>query len=441
MLRAMCLLVLMVVMTGCGKEPEAVVVKAKGGPAAAAGGLAHDGYVWQRKWSEGVSKSVAAAPGNGIGEVVILALEIRADGRGVRGVEVTKVEPDWGVLKALPGGVGLGVRIHPYAGPFEGGGEVMERVIGEVKGMLARAEREGVKVREVQIDFDAAQGKLEGYRVWVEAMKGALAGVRVEVTVLPAWMEEAAFLPLVKACDAYVLQVHGLAFDGAGEGVICDLEKARKWIAQARGLGVPFRVALPTYGYMVAYDAAGKRVGIEAEAGYRGKVEGVARRTELTSDPTAMAGLVKELSTQKDAVLRGVIWYRLPVEGDYRNWRWETLKEVMGGRAPVPILKVGLVAAEGGDGVLFDVVLGNEGNADAGLSGVKVVFDGAERIATADGVAGFGVGTVQGTGRLVFHRLVSGEAKVRPGERKVIGWVRFKPEASKEAVPYVEWKR
>jgi hypothetical protein len=42
--------------------------------------------------------------------------------------------------------------------------------------------------RELQIDFDCAESKLDGYQVWVEAIKYKISPVPVTITALPSWL-------------------------------------------------------------------------------------------------------------------------------------------------------------------------------------------------------------------------------------------------------------
>ena len=64
-----------------------------------------------------------------------------------------------------------------------------------------------------------------------------------------------------------MLQVHSLErpknFDAPF--TLCDANAARRAVTWAAKIGVPFRVTLPTYGYLVAFAPGGQFVGLSAE--------------------------------------------------------------------------------------------------------------------------------------------------------------------------------
>lgn len=48
-------------------------------------------------------------------------------------------------------------------------------------------------------------------------------------------------------------------------------------------------------------------------------------RQELMADPQVLQSFVKKLHTFTDPKLKGMIWFRLPLEGDKRVWPLSTL--------------------------------------------------------------------------------------------------------------------
>src|SRR5439155_25472501 len=140
----------------------------------------------------------------------------------------------------------------------------------------------------------------------------------------------------------------------------CDPHLARRSVERAGRLGIPFRVALPTYGYAFAFDPTGNFIGLSAEGPSRNWPEGSLLR-EAPAQPDAMARLVNEWTVDRPDALRGIIWYRLPVTGDRRNWSWPTLAAVMAGRVPVAKLSADLRKPQPG---LAEIDLINEGDGD-----------------------------------------------------------------------------
>jgi len=56
-----------------------------------------------------------------------------------------------------------------------------------------------------------------------------------------------------------------------------------------------------------------------------------ASRAFTLADPTASALLIREWNANPPPGLRAVIWYRIPVAGDRRNWPWTTFRHVARG--------------------------------------------------------------------------------------------------------------
>jgi hypothetical protein len=280
-------------------------------------------------------------------------------------------------------------------------------------------------VAELQIDFDCAESKLDGYRIWVEAIKRRVAPVPVTITALPAWLKRSAFKRLVAAADGYVLQVHSLARprDAAAQFSLCDPLEARRAVERAGRLGKPFRVALPTYGYAVAFDAQGRFTGLSAEGPAKQWPQGTQTR-EVRADPEALAQLVAGWKSDRPQALTGVIWYRLPVPGDTLNWSWPTLASVMNGQVPRSEVRA---EARRPQRELVEVDLVNTGQADLDLP-VRVELSWREaRLVAADGLHGFDVSD-RGANTVQFDP-AHGPARLEAGQRRTIGWVRLNQEA------------
>lgn len=386
--------------------------------------LPHSAYVWQRQWNPALIAAVdQAAPG--LSAVCVLAAEV---GWEQKRPVVVRVSVDYAALRRLPYPVGLALRIGPFAGPFAAEGEPAAVILGLAESLLNDATARQVKVSELQIDFDAAESKLPGYRVWVEAIRRRIAPVPVVITTLPSWLDSPGFAPLVQAADAFVLQVHSFErpADLRTPFDLCVPAQARRAVERAGLLGRPFRVALPTYGYLVAFDAAGKFVGLSAEGPVKSWPAQVQLR-EVRTDPAAMAELVRHWSAARPATLTGVIWYRLPSSHDTLNWRWPTLAAVMQGRTPQARLVAELRHPEPG---LVEVALTNTGEADhAGAAGLALRWPAGTLLAS-DALGGFA--RVDATARSLQFRGQGQNLRLAPGERRPIGWLRFKDHAEVE---------
>ena len=386
--------------------------------------LPQSAYVWQRQWNPALVASLNQAATN-LSGVCVLAAEI---GWERKQPVVVRVPVDYAALKRLPCPVGLALRIGAFAGPFAEDDEAAKVILGLAAALLREAKAREVSVRELQIDFDAAESKLAGYRVWVEALRRRIAPVPVVITTLPSWLNSPAFAPLVQAADAFVLQVHSFErpADLRAPFTLCEPAAARHAVERAGLLGRPFQVALPTYGYLVAFDAAGKFVGLSAEGPVKTWPANV-RLREVRTDPAAMAELVRHWSGTRPATLTGVIWYRLPTERDALNWRWPTLAAVMQGRAPQAKLTAELRRPEAG---LVEVELTNTGEADHAGPVAVVLRWPAGALLASDALGGFG--KVDATARSLQLRAQGQSLRLAPGERRAVGWLRFKDHADVE---------
>ncbi len=102
--------------------------------------------------------------------------------------------------------------------------------------------------RELQIDFDCPESKLDGYRQWVAAIQDAVRPVPVVITALPCWLGRDAFGPLVRQAGGYVLQVHSLERPKGPSAAItlCDLMPPGVPWSERAPSACRFATALPT---------------------------------------------------------------------------------------------------------------------------------------------------------------------------------------------------
>ena len=224
------------------------------------GPLRHEVYVWQRAWSEPVREAVAL---RGQSFAALTALKVEISWKDKK-PQVVRVPVDYETLAAVKRPIGLALRIGPYAGPFAANDPVGVYVVDTAVAMIAEARTNQIALAELQIDFDCAESRLEGYRVWVEAIQHRVAPLPVTITALPSWLDSRAFKRLAAVATNYVLQVHSAerpkSFDSPF--TLCDQRAASRAVEQAGRIGIPFRVALPTYGYLLAFDASGKFIGL-----------------------------------------------------------------------------------------------------------------------------------------------------------------------------------
>ena len=411
MRRAWGWIVLLVVLAGCSERVS--------------GPLSQEAYVWQRAWTPDVRASLART--SDLAALVVLAAEVDLSTDPPR---VTRAAYDPGALTAAGRPVGLAVRIGRFARRdgathrFAERPDLTEHLAGLARRLVADARKHGIEVREFQLDYDCPESRLDDYPVLVRAVREAVAPVPVTLTALPSWLRHRRDLKrLLRATDGWVLQVHSLAPpprpDAAPE--VCDPEAARRAVETAAGFHEPFRVALPTYSYLVAFAPTGALLGVSAEGPPPSWPPGVLVRI-ARSDPDALAGLVRAWAADRPKELSGLIWYRLPVAGDRLNWPWPAFQAVRAGRPPRRDLRVLPRAAGPG---LLEIDLENHGEAEVSWP-VHIELTWEEgTLSAADGLGGYRV-VRTGSNELRLERSTTPwDRMLRPGERRVVAWLRF----------------
>jgi len=297
------------------------------------GPLRHEIYVWQRAWNRPVRAAVAQLATN-FARIVPLRAEITWKDKQP---QLVRVAMDYTILTSIPEPVGLALRIGPYAGPFATNDAVTSFLVESAAGIVAEARSNEVALSELQIDFDCAESKLDGYRIWVEAIQHRVAPLPVTITALPSWLDSRAFKRLAGVASNYVLQVHSLDRPHSIDEpfALCNPPAARRAVESAGRIGIPFRVALPTYGYTLAFQPDGKFISLSAEGPRPNWPTNVILR-EVSSNPEETTTLLHDWTASRPAAMSGIIWFRLPVSQDRFNWDWRTLRSVMVGTNASP---------------------------------------------------------------------------------------------------------
>ena len=393
-------------------------------------GWTQEAYVWQRQWTPQVIESVKAfAPR--LDGLQVLAADIHWTDGQPRGSLVPYDAP---TLAALRTPLTLVMRIAPYAGPFHQDDKAARFIVEQADRLLRQARTEEVTVAEFQIDFDCAESKLDGYREWLLALRDKLSqshpGVHLSFTALPVWLRhQGDFRQLAAVADSFVLQVHSLEKPTTFDAPIslCDPDRSRGWIAQAAAVGVPFRVALPTYGYEVIFDEAGRFQALVAE-GPRPQWTAGTRVRIVRSDPVEMAKLARQLAENPPRHCLGIIWFRLPVDSDRLNWSQRTLETILDGQIPASGLTAHAQWSESGDG-LATIYLENTGEtalpfpAQVSLSW----SDNPQTIPIAwdsNGIFAMSLDRDTRSARISTSALPA-SATLAPGQRLALGWLRF----------------
>jgi len=394
-----------------------------------AGALTNEVYVWQRAWTGPVREAVTTHATN-FASLVVLAAEVTWRDKKP---EVMHAAVDYPTLAKTRTPIGMALRIGPYSGPFTNNDVTITALAELAASLVAEARAHQVEPRELQIDFDCAAAKLDGYRIWVQTIQRKVFPVPVTITALPNWLNTVAFSALAHTASNYVLQVHSLSRpkDLNTPFTLCDLHAAQQAVEQANRIGVPFRVALPTYGYVLAFDRHGKFFDLSAE-GPRKNWPTDAQLREVRSDPVELSALIQAWTTNRPANMRGVIWYRLPVAVDNLNWRWPTLGAMLAARVPRESLRTSVRRVEPG---LVEISLVNQGDLDISSRLALEVHWSDARLVAGDGLRDFELAAptapaARFTTKPEFRRLPA-------GEERVVGWLRF----DKDCEAQVELKK
>lgn len=377
--------------------------------------LNREAYVWQRAHTPAVAEAVRAHASE-FTHLVVLAAEVSWPQDHASIVRVPLASPALKTSSSL----GLAIRINTYSGSFAADSPATRALVDLATSLLAEANTAGLHVSEFQIDFDAPESRLADYRLWLDALRPAVSPTRLTFTALPSWLKNRAdFTALTVAANDYVLQVHSLTRPSSPDDPIslCDPDAARDAVNAAAKFNRPFRVALPTYGYHLAFAPDGRFLALSAEGpAHAWPADTVVR--ELTADPTSLANLVSEWQTAHPQALKGIIWYRLPVAGDRLNWSWPTLKSVMSGKIPAARLTVEARSNELG---LVECILINSGNAAfTGPLSAELTWNQATRLAS-DALPPFTVSDAKPSS----VRFSTDRVNVPPETSQSAGWVRL----------------
>lgn len=389
------------------------------------GAFTREVYVWQRQFTPAVYRAIEAVRDETDG-CAVLAAEVSW---GKDGPRLFRSTVNYSALAAAGRPVGLVLRIGPYVGPFSTDDATASYLASVATSLLQESRSRGLEPAELQVDFDCASSKLGGYRLWLDALSQAAGGTKITFTALPDWLARKEFSSLAHAANGFILQVHSLEKPRGPDDSfqLCDPDRAWKWIEQAGRVGVPFRVALPTYGYQLAFDATGKFIALSAEGVPAAGLRGTQIRT-VRSDVAAVSGLARKIAASKPLGCTGVIWFRLSVAGDRLNWNITTLKVVLRGEVPVSLLAATVAWSKDG---LAEVALVNHGEQDERMP-LKVTADWSRdfQAIASDGLGAYApsVDRAEGGRLVLIAKLAADGERIAPGGSRKIGWLRFSHE-------------
>ena len=374
--------------------------------------LQRGAYVWQREWTSAVSEAVVLNSTQ-LDGIVPLAAEVEWDRSAA---QVVETNIDWSALRRF-NKCAIALRVSAIGKRQQMQHFPLAAVVTEARKLLSEARKQQVAVAELQLDFDCPGKELSSYAQLVATIRDEIRPCRVVLTTLPAWLDLDAFALLLRNCDSYVLQVHSVPLlTSAASWKICDAAMARKWVKHAAAYKKPFAVALPTYRCIAGYTPTGQLLGLTMDSVQARWPPGTKVR-EVAANPDELADLVREWQKQHPSELREVLWYRLPIATDARNWRFATFLAVVNGRRPQHRVDV---ISEGANPV--DLSISNHGEADERID-FQVIVKSVQPALAADALRGW---SAQQNGTEIIFAANRGETlHLHPGQSCNIGWLRF----------------
>jgi hypothetical protein len=356
--------------------------------------LSHDAYIWQRQWTPSLRQSLSASS-DLVRAWRVLAAQADRDG----GFHV--FAPDRAVLAASSRPAVLVVRIDGRLARFDQA-TLVARIVA-----LVRAEPSAAGI---EIDYDCPTSRLPAYTAFLGTLRADLGRVPLSITALPTWLDSPDLDALLAVPDESVVQVHAIQKPQAG---LFDPVVAQGWVRDfATHTRKPFRVALPTYGSRVSWNADGSLLAVESE---QAALAAGAVAAELYAAPATVRGVVDALSSDRPRGLAGFVWFRLPTPEDARAWSLATWRGVVTGHLDATPLRAALRPGDGD--AAADVILDNPGAIDAPAPAVVSLPATCQ---VADGIDGYAVR--RGRDGL---ELVSRQARPLPAHaQRPIGWAR-----------------
>ena len=276
--------------------------------------LSQEVYIWQRQWRPANQTALVQSQGVFQG-LRILALQAHPKPNGADIWFEVAVNHAW--LQADPRPKVAVIRLDGQLSHLND-----EAVIHKISQVLNSWQAKGTHITGVEIDHDSASSKLPAYRDFLKKLKAQLpAELKLSITALPAWLNSTDFPALLTYIDELVLQIHSVSDPRLG---LFDATQGWQWVQQLSNIStVPYLIALPAYGSAVISTASGYKV--ESETPLRGQLNDSHAVEELMADPQVLQAFVHKLQSRTDAKLKGIIWFRLPLEGDKRVWPLDTL--------------------------------------------------------------------------------------------------------------------
>ena len=304
---------------------RAVVAMAFGNPLSAAVPSANGFYVWQRHWSDKVESAVRSELEAGTHDLYVLGGELEYEGRDARWRGVDVPDRIWR---------------HPrVTAVFRFPVQALDDPERTAGALVSRAGALGV--HRMQLDVDVPERLIARYGELVEGIRlrwpVEAAALRLGATFLPCHLDLAGIRRVLAAIDEPVIQLHGIDApkNRAETWALMRRTTVFRALRMARALDGRFKMALPSYAYVLTFNADGSFRRLYAE----GLPDDFVRSPGTTYELAAPdLDLLHEIFTSP--LRLPAIWFRLPVRGADR-WclERETLSLLEDGQRPAPTVE------------------------------------------------------------------------------------------------------
>jgi Protein of unknown function (DUF3142) len=356
--------------------------------------LAHEAYIWQRRWTPAVGAGMQ---------------DLRQQ---ISAWRVLAGQADEGVWRFATLDTQAIQRNHqPIRGVFRVNAarnrELPSDLLGQIYGWLGAMDASGIDVAGVEIDYDCSSAKLADYAHAIGQLKKRLpVDVILSVTSLPSWLTTSAFADVAQATDELVLQVHAVQSPPAA---LFDPAAANDALYQlSRQTDKPFWLALPTYQSVVSLNAEQQILGVESEINLPNEIG--SEQITVQATPSIIQAYLRALRRAPPKNLRGIVWFRLGTALDRRAWPSQTLMAVIDDQKLRA--KLTLISAPNGTNGSFDLLAVNRGN-DYSSASRWHVANAACRPTQAVGNAQYNTDTA------TFFL----DQSLPPGASKMLGWI------------------
>lgn len=389
--------------------------------------LPQEVYIWQRQWRD-ANQTALKQSQEAFQGLRILALQAHPKPNGGDIWFEVAVNHTW--LQADPRPKIIVVRLDGQLKYLNN-----NEVINKINKLLTDWQTKGTHIIGLEIDHDSASSKLVTYQKFLQRLKKEIpTNIKLSITALPAWLNSPNFPPLLNLIDELVLQIHSVSDPRLG---LFDANQGWQWVEQLASIStVPYLVALPSYGSAVFNTPSGYRVESEVPL----LQSSPKAMQELMADPEVLQAFVSKLETKKLPKLRGIIWFRLPLEGDQRIWPLSTLIAVVKREKLVSNIELQILSepksaqihsaqsTSTDQTILFKLVLVNKGNIAGKLPNYLSLA--AQTCRSYDAQNGYRATLKQGKlDWLLQQETIEETPKISttmlsPNGRKVIGWAR-----------------